>query len=288
MKLAKLQVIVAMAIWGSIGLFVRDIPFSSAQIALVRGIIGCGFILIISLLRGQKINMKHIKANGWILIFSGIALGSNWIFLFQAYKYTSISNATICYYFAPVIVMILSPIILKEALSVLKIVCILVALIGVTCIVGVSKGESTYDFIGILFGLGAAALYATVVFLNKKLKNITGIESSIFQLGISAVALFPFVMISDGIGSKNATASTILLLLIVGVVHTGVVYLMYFSALQKLSAQNAATLSYIDPMVAILLSSLFLKESMSMLQIMGGALILGATFFYEIYWLIKQ
>lgn len=283
MKIARIQVIVAMAIWGSIGLFVKNIAFTSAQIALVRGFVGFVFILLFSLMTGRKVSYKNIKANALTLIFSGIALGLNWILLFQAYKYTSISNATICYYFAPVIIMMLSPIILKEALNVIKIVCIITALIGLACIAGVSKGVGTHDLIGIFFGLCAAVLYATVVFLNKKLKNITGIESSMLQLGISAFALFPYVLISEGVNFENTTTSSIVLIFLVGVVHTGVVYMIYFSALQKLSAQSAATLSYIDPVVAILISALFLKESMSAIQIIGGILILGATFFHILY-----
>lgn len=283
MKIARIQVFVAMAIWGSIGLFVKNIPFSSAQIALVRGFVGFVFILVFSIMTGRKVSVKNIKANALILILSGIALGLNWILLFQSYKYTSISNATICYYFAPVIIMMLSPLILKEALNVIKAVCIIVALIGLGCIAGVSKGTGIHDMIGILFGLGAALLYATVVFLNKKLSNITGIESAMLQLGISAIALFPYVMLNKGIGVIHTSARSIVLLLLVGVIHTGVGFLIYFSALQKLTAQSVATLSYIDPVVAILLSAIIFKERMSVVQIFGGILILGATFFYVLY-----
>lgn len=283
MKFARIQVILAMIIWGSLGLFIRNIPFHSEQIALIRGIIGCVFILGFSLLSGHRIDGKKIKENARILLGSGIALGLNWILLFQAYQYTSISNATICYYFAPVIIMILSPLILKERLNVVKVLCIFVALLGLAFIAGVGKDAGTNDFVGILFGLLAAAFYAIVVFSNKRLKNITGIESSILQLGISAVSLLPYVIVKDGIRMIHMTPRAIMLLIIVGVVHTGAVYLMYFSALQKLSAQSAATLSYIDPVVAILLSTLILKEKMSILQMIGGTLILGATFFHVIY-----
>lgn len=283
MKIARIQFVLSMIIVGSIGLFVRSIPFSSAHIALVRGILGCSFIFAFSLMSGQKVSIKNIKANRWILITSGIALGVNWILLFQAYKYTTISNATICYYFAPVLVMILSPLILKEPLSVLKVLCIVTALAGLACVAGVSKTAGSNDFVGILFGLGAAALYATVVLLNKRLKDITGIESSIIQLGISAISLLPYVLLTEGIKLEKMTATPIVLLLIVGVIHTGVVYLLYFSSMQELSGQSVAALSYIDPVVAILLASIFLHEKMTIVQITGGILILGATFFNEIY-----
>ncbi|EPS50556.1 DMT family transporter [Clostridium botulinum] len=283
MKIARIQFLLSMLIVGSIGLFVRSIPFSSAQIALVRGILGCAFVLVFSLMSGQKISGKNIKANLWILIASGIALSVNWILLFQAYKYTTISNATICYYFAPVLVMILSPLILKEPLSVLKVLCIVAALVGLTCIAGVSKKAGANDFVGILYGLGSAVLYATVIFLNKCLKDIKGIESSIVQLGVSAISLLAYVLMSEGFKLDEMTVTPIVLLLIVGVIHTGVVYLLYFSSMRELSAQSVAALSYIDPVVAILLASIFLHEKMTIVQIIGGILILGATFFNEIY-----
>ncbi|NFI07585.1 EamA/RhaT family transporter [Clostridium botulinum] len=283
MKIARIQFLLSMLIVGSIGLFVRSIPFSSAQIALVRGILGCAFVLVFSLMSGQKISGKNIKANLWILIASGIALSVNWILLFQAYKYTTISNATICYYFAPVLVMILSPLILKEPLNVLKVLCIVAALVGLACIAGVSKKAGANDFVGILYGLGSAVLYATVIFLNKCLKDIKGIESSIVQLGVSAISLLAYVLMSEGFKLDEMTVTPIVLLLIVGVIHTGVVYLLYFSSMRELSAQSVASLSYIDPVVAILLASIFLHEKMTIVQIIGGILILGATFFNEIY-----
>ncbi|MBU5676049.1 DMT family transporter [Alkaliphilus sp. MSJ-5] len=283
MKKARIQFVLSMLIVGSMGLFVRNIPFSSAQIALVRGILGCVFIFVFSLLSSQKVSGEKIKANRWILIASGIALGVNWIFLFQAYKYTTISNATICYYFAPVLVMIMSPLILKESLNALKVMCIVAALVGLVCIAGVSQTLGQNDFVGILYGLGAAVLYATVIFLNKRLKDITGIESSIVQLGIAAVSLLPYVLLVDGVQLDKMTVKPIVLLLIVGVVHTGVVYLLYFSSMRELPGQSIAALSYIDPVVAIILATIFLHEKMTIVQLIGGILILGATFVNEIY-----
>lgn len=283
MKKARIQFVLSMLIVGSMGLFVRNIPFSSAQIALVRGILGCASIFVFSLLLSQKVSGEKIKVNRWILIASGIALGVNWILLFQAYKYTTISNATICYYFAPVLVMILSPLILKESLNTLKVMCIVAALVGLVCIAGVSQTSGENDFVGVLYGLGAAVLYATVIFLNKRLKDITGIESSIVQLGIAAVSLLPYVLLVDGVQLDKMTVKPIALLLIVGVVHTGVVYLLYFSSMRELSGQSIAALSYIDPVVAIILATIFLHEKMTIMQLIGGILILGATFVNEIY-----
>ena len=283
MKIARIQFISSMFIVGSIGLFVRHIPFSSAQIALARGISGFVFIFVISIVSGYKLNVQKIQANLWILIASGVSLGVNWILLFQAYTYTTISNATICYYFAPVLVMMLSPRILKEPLTVFKVICIVAAVTGLAFIAGVSNTAGANNSVGVLYGLGAAVLYASVIFLNKRLKDISGIESSMVQLGISAIALFPYVLLNEGMNLEQISVTPIVLLVIVGFIHTGVVYLFYFSSVRELSGQSIAALSYIDPVVAILLSSVFLHEIMTFGQIIGGVLILGATLSHELY-----
>lgn len=281
---AKIKLIIAMLIFGSIGLLVRNIPFASSQVALARGIIGSLFLFSASLVFAHKISWERIRPNLWLLIASGIALGINWIFLFQAYHYTSISNATISYYFAPVFVMFLSPLILKERLDIIKVVCILSAMNGLFCIVGISNSTAgTNNLLGISYGLAAAVLYASVIIINKFLNNISGIETSLVQLSISALSLFPYVWLTEGFKVSVASGISIVLLIIVGVVHTGIAYLLYFSAMQKLSSQTIAAFSYIDPISAIVMSSFFLQEKMTLLQILGGILILGATFINEMH-----
>lgn len=168
MKKYKLGLISAMLIWGSMGIFVRYIDFTSSQIALSRAVVGSIVLIIFSLISNKNLFKENIKNNLLILICCGICLGYNWIFLFQLYKYTTISIATICYYLAPIIVMFLSPILLKEKLNLIKIICIIAAMIGMLCIVGIEKvSMSGGNIIGILYGLGAACLYASVVILNK-------------------------------------------------------------------------------------------------------------------------
>ncbi|AIQ13399.1 DMT family transporter [Paenibacillus durus] len=282
MSKAKISFIISMLIFGSIGLFVRNIPFSSSQIALVRGLVGSLLLFAASFVFTQRLSWKRIRPNLWLLAASGIALGMNWIFLFQAYHYTTIANATICYYFAPIFVMFLSPLILKESLKLINVLCILSAMAGMLCIVGIGGGAAgTNNILGIGYGLTAAAFYAIVVMLNKFLKNISGIESSFMQLFISALSLIPYVLTNDGFQISSTSGTSIGLLVIVGVVHTGVAYLIYFSALRKLSSQYIAAFSYIDPISAILMSSIFLHEGMTLLQIFGGILILGAAFVNE-------
>lgn len=282
MKTAKFQFLLSMIIVGSVGLFVRLLPFASSQIAMARGAIGCAFVLAFSIIFKKKLSFKRIKADLPILLCSGTALGINWILLFQSFHYTTIANATICYYIAPVIVVLLSPVLLKEKLSTVKILCVLGAISGIAFIAGVG-GKGSNDFLGILYGLGAAAFYASMMLLNKFLREVNGIERTVIQLGAATISLLPYVAFTTTVNPSMVTSQSILLLLVVGIVHTGCVYLLYFSSMKNLKGQTIALLSYIDPVVAILLSSILLREPMSIWQIIGGILILGSAIISETY-----
>ncbi|MCC3863205.1 DMT family transporter [Terrisporobacter petrolearius] len=284
MKKYKLGLIISMLIWGSIGIFVRYINFTSSQIALVRAIVGSIFLIIFSMISKESLSKEKIKSNLLILICCGICLGFNWIFLFQAYHYTTISTATICYYLAPIIVMFLSPFLLKEKLNSVKVSCIVAAMIGMLCIVGIDKSSiGKNNMVGILYGLSAACFYTGVVILNKFLKGISGRDSAIVQLSVSAIFLIPYVIFTEKMSLVGVSSQSIILLLILGVVHTGIAYLLYFTVIQKIESQTVAIYSYVDPIFAIFMSAIVLNESMSLLQVIGGILILGSTFISEVY-----
>lgn len=284
MKKYKLGLIISMLIWGSIGIFVRYINFTSSQIALVRAIVGSIFLIIFSMISKESLSKEKIKSNLLVLICCGICLGFNWIFLFQAYHYTTISTATICYYLAPIIVMFLSPFLLKEKLNSVKVSCIVAAMIGMLCIVGIDKSSiGKNNMVGILYGLSAACFYTGVVILNKFLKGISGRDSAIVQLSVSAIFLLPYVIFTEKMSLVGVSSQSIILLLILGVVHTGIAYLLYFTVIQKIESQTVAIYSYVDPIFAIFMSAIVLNESMSLLQVIGGILILGSTFISEVY-----
>lgn len=282
---AKLKNITAMLLFGSIGLFVKSIHLSSSEIALARGLIGAAVLLAASALMRNQLSFSAVRKNLILLAASGIAIGANWICLFEAYRYTTVSIATLCYYLAPVFVVALSPFILKEKLTPLKAICILLSLMGMVLIAGISApGEENPSRItGIFFGISAAALYASVIIINKFLKNITAVESTTAQLGIAAFVLLPYVLLTEDLTKISVTPLSILLLLIVGVVHTGFGYLIYFSSVSELKGQTVAVFSYIDPITAIFLSALVLHERMGLLQILGAVLILGSTLLSELY-----
>ncbi|MHB8129627.1 MAG: DMT family transporter [Mobilitalea sp.] len=283
MKSSKGMYIIAMLIFGSMGLFVKNINLSSGQIALVRGIIGSIFLLAACPIMKQKLSWKAIRPNLLLLVISGTAIGFNWILLFEAYKYTTISNATLSYYFAPVFVTFLSPFILKERLTIMKTLCILGAVLGMFFIVGIGGGEGKNHIIGIGYGLFAAVLYAGVIIMNKFLKGLSGLETTLIQLSAASLVLLPYILLTEKFQLQSIDSKSLLLLITVGIIHTGFAYLLYFTAIRKLSGQTIAVFSYIDPISAIIMSSIFFREHMTIVQVLGGVLILGATLLSEIY-----
>ena len=280
---AKLKIITSMAIFGTISIFVRHISLSSGEIALFRAIIASIIILMYKKLIGKGFSLLNIKKDIPILFISGVAMGFNWILLFEAYKYTSVSIATLSYYFAPVIVMILSPILFKEKMTIKQIICFVMSTIGLILVIDIrGMDKLSANLIGIGFGLGAAVLYATVVLLNKFVKNVIGIDKTLIQLFAAAIVLAPYVLATTGINIGSLDTIGIINLLILGIVHTGICYCMYFSSLKDLKGQEASILSYIDPLVAIILSVAILNEPITSMQLIGGIMILGFTLVNEI------
>ncbi|ARW05597.1 DMT family transporter [Bacillus atrophaeus] len=279
---SKIQFILSMIIFGTMGLVVRYIDLSSSETALLSSSIGCLFLIFVFIMMKKTIPWKLVKANAYILFLSGIALGGNWIFLYQSYDHTTLTNATLGYYFAPVFVMILSPFVLKEQLSVKKMVCIGVAIIGMLLIVGNGISASgTDDLLGIFFGLVAAAFYAALMLLNKFIHHMGRLEITIIQLGLTALLLLPYVFFTEGFGIFGVSGSSVPFIIILGIVNTGIGFWLFFSGMQKLKGQSIAMLSYVDPFVAILISAMILQEQMTIVQMLGGALLLGSTFVSE-------
>ena len=278
----RLMLIVSMTIFGTLGIFVRNISVSSGELALYRAILAAILIAVFLFLTKQQIPFANIKKEVPLLLASGVAMGINWILLFEAYKYTTVSVATLSYYFAPVIVTVVCPVLFKEKLTGKQIICFIMSTLGLVLITGIGDVGGKNDFAGILFGLGAAVFYATVILLNKFIKNVEGIHRTFLQFLSAIVVLIPYVMLTSGVTVGNLNGIGWANLLIVGLIHTGITYCMYFSSLKELPGQKAAILSYIDPLVAVLISVTILGESMTFMQVIGGILILGFTLWNEI------
>lgn len=277
----RVKLIVAMLLVGSIGIFVNFIPLPSAVIAMFRAMLGTLFLLGVILIKGIKFNWPAVKNNWKFLALSGSAIGFNWIFLFEAYQYTSVAVATLSYYMAPVFVLLLAPVILKEKLTKVNMITTILAVIGAVLISGIFS-ESNATLTGVGFGLLAAVLYAMIMILNRLTKGLTGLELTFFQLLIAAVIMVAYVIPTQDFSVVDFSTYTIILLLIVGVVHTGWVYTLFFSAINQLPAQTSSILTYIDPITAILLSTIILQEPLSAVQVVGTLFILGSAILNEV------
>lgn len=271
------QYLLAMTIFGTIGLFVKFIELPSTVIALSRGALGTLFLLLVLKLLKRRIHTASVKSNFKHLVIAGVALGLNWIFLFEAYRLTSVATATLAYYMAPIILILLSPILLHERIPLGKWICVICALFGMSLISGVWEGSENVALDGITMGLIAACFYASVVINNKFLKGLDPYDSSIVQLAVAAIVLLPYVLFTVDFSVLKPDTTTIGLTLAVGILHTGVAYWLYFSALPKLEAARIAIFSYIDPAIAILLSVFVLMEPMTTAGVIGAVLILGAA-----------
>lgn len=280
---ARIHLFISMFVFGTIGLFVSGIPLPSSVIALARGIIGTTFLYFFMRYKGLSLDWKAIKFNALLLLFSGLFIGLNWAFLFEAYQYTSVSTATLFYYMAPIFVMIASPLILKEPLSLKNSFSITVALIGMFFVSGVVQHgfEGVHDWRGIFFGILASIFYAAVQILNQFFKDIDAYNRTIVQLFFASITMLPYVAINVDLQSLEWTTQGIILLLIVGTVHTGLTYALYFGSMIDLNAQTVALYSYIDPIVAIISSAIILREPMGPYEIIGAVLILGSTLINE-------
>jgi drug/metabolite transporter (DMT)-like permease len=282
MQKEKWMLLGAMGIFGTIGLIVRYIPLSSAVIACARGFMGLVFLLGVMLFTKKKPDLPAIRRNLLLLAVSGAAMGFNWILLFESYRYTTVATATVCYYLAPLMLLLACPL-LGERLTAKKLLCVGIALVGLVFVSGVLQQMPTKEeLLGIAFGLGAAVLYASVMFMNKKLSPIPAYDKTILQLGSAAIVILPYILLTEGLPSFSLTAIQWVLLIVVGIVHTGIAYALYFGSMKSLRAQTIAVFSYLDPVIAVLLSALVLRETMTWGNILGAILILGSALYSEL------
>ncbi len=281
---AKLRLITAMLIFGTIGLFVRFIDLPSSVIALARGLVGMLFLLVVTAVKKKPVSVASVRKNALWLLLSGVALGFNWVLLFEAYRFTTVATATLCYYLAPIAALLLSCILYGEKMTVKKSVCALTALVGMAGVSGfLPNGKiPKAEIKGVLFGLAAAALYATVILLNKKIRDISPYDKTIVQLGVSAVVMAVYCLFTVRFDSLSLDVKTLSLLLLVGVVHTGITYLLYFGAIGEISVSASAILSYIDPVTALIISWLVLKESTTLYGVLGAVVVLASALISEL------
>lgn len=281
---AKRDLIFSVSVFGTIGIFVRWIGLPSSVIALVRGAVGAAFLLLLARFRHAPIDRAALRRRWQLLLLSAAMMSFNWITLFEAYRYTTVATATLCYYMAPIFVTLISPVLLKERLTARKLLCVFLALAGMVFVSGVPQSglPGPSEAKGILLALCSAALYAGVILIDKYLAGVPAYDRTLLQLACAAAVMIPYILLTEDLSAMSVTPLGAVLLLIVAVFHTGWCYALYFGSMTVLSAQTVALFSYIDPIVAILLSALLLREPLGWSGILGAALVLGSTLVSEL------
>jgi len=275
------MLISSMLIWGTIGVFRRYIPLSSAFLAFTRGMMGGLFMLLFCILKRGK-RGRIARGARLTLLIAGALIGLNWILLFEAYEHTSVAVATLCYYMQPTIVMCLSPLIFKERLTGRQRVCALLSVAGMVLVSGViGDREGRGDLQGVLMGLGAAVLYSAVVILNKRVADVDPYQRTTVELLLAGLVMVPYLILTGDRGAADISLNTIVLTAAVGLVHTGLAYAMYFGSMDRLSVRQIAVFSYIDPVSALFFSALLLREPLSPLSLLGAVLIIGSAILSE-------
>lgn len=281
--LSVLMLVSSMVIFGTVGIFRRYIPLGSATLAAARGFIGVVTIALVLLTKKQKTEAAAIRRNLTALVFSGAFIGINWILLFEAYGHTTVAVATLCYYMAPVFAIIGAAIFLREKLTLKKVICIAVATLGMVCISGIFGGDvSGSDFSGILYGLGAALFYASVIVINQTLDGIRAFDRTVVQLLCAAVVVTPYALLTEDVSAEMLTLPVVLLVVTVGVLHTGIAYSLYFGSMDALPTDTVALLGYVDPLIALILSAVLLREPFGIFELVGVICIFGATICCEL------
>ena len=282
---ARLALITSMCIFGTIGLLRRALPVPSGFLAMLRGLLGSLSLLLWVLLRGGRLSREAIRANLRRLLLSGALMGFNWILLFEAYRYTTIAVATLCYYIAPAFTLAAAPLVLKERLTLRKVPCLAVALLGMVFVSGAARAgfSGVSEWRGAALAIASAVLYAAIVLMNKRMHGIRAYDRTIVQLGVAGLVLIPYAaLVENSFAAVVFTPAVIALLLVVGLVHTGFSYALYFSSVDLLPAHTLALTSYLDPVVAVLLSAFVLREPMTAYDILGAVLILCAAIIAEL------
>ena len=278
LRLPYAMFILAMVIFGTNGLLVSRISIQSSQIVLMRTLIGGLLLTVIVLLRGG-FDRKAVRADLLMLILGGTALGLNWVALFGAYRLLNVSLATLIYYIGPILVLLFSPLLFREKLTALKIAAVVIVAVGLVCISG-SILSGGMDLTGLLTAIASALCYALLIVFNKRITHTEGMQTAAIELDIAFAVVLVYCLAT--VGLPHPLRSDLPYIAVIGAVNTGLAYLLYFSGLQKLSGQSVALISYVDPVSALVLSALFLHESMTPVQYIGAVLIIGGAMLGEI------
>ncbi|WP_144510771.1 DMT family transporter [Bacillus sp. FJAT-22090] len=279
---AMLKMTLSMAIFGSIGFFTGKTGIPAEELVFVRCICATIFLGLCWLISGQhKVEIWRKKEVIQTLV-CGIFLVLNWVFLFKAFEEMSITIAISIYNLAPIFVLILGSLFLKERMNLTSLLAIIICFLGSIFIIGIQNFTTLTDFLGsgFIWALLSALCYAMTMLLGKGINGLSAYAMTFVQTTVGIFMLFPFMdfAVFHGLSGENW-----LYILGTGLIHTGFVYFLFFDSLRKLSTVVISALVFVDPVVAILLDTIILNFRPSTLQTIGIILIFSGI----IYTLIK-
>lgn len=269
--------ILSMLIFGTNGLLVSRISLQSSQIVLLRTLIGGALLTVIVLLRGG-FDRNAVRADLPMILLGGTALGLNWVALFSAYRLLNVSLATLIYYIGPILVLLFSPIIFREKLTGTKIAAVAIVAVGLVCISG-SILVGGMNPVGFAAAIASALFYAALIVFNKRITHTKGLQTAAIELDIAFAVVLIYCLLT--VGLPHPARADLPYIAVIGVVNTGLAYVLYFSGLQKLPGQSVALISYVDPVSALFFSALFLHEKLTLVQVIGAVLIIGGAMLGE-------
>lgn len=272
--------IAALLLFGSNGIVASHIHLSSYEIVFLRSGIGGLALLLLFLLLRQKRNALRYKKEFVFLGLAGMAMGANWMFLYEAYQQVGVGTATLLCYCGPMIVMALGRIFFQEKLTKKKCIGFLAVFLGIVCINGQAFQEGKTLW-GLFCGVMSAVMYAVLVIANKKAEHITGLENAVWQTVCSFLVVAVFLLSRQGI-SLEIPKGDWMPIVQLGLLNTGIGCYLYFSAMGRLSVQTVAICGYLEPLSAVVLSAVLLQEGMAPMQAAGAVLILGGAMYAEL------
>ncbi len=276
----RMKLVLVMIIWGSLGVFTKSIPLSALHLAFLRALIALPVLWgVMKLQKADKVEWALLKP----YLVSGALLGFGWLTLFYGFKHTSISSAVIIYNMCPVYVMIAAPLILKETISKLQITVIFFSLLGLILIVG-NNLLAGYGYMGMALSAVAGMLYATIILINRSITCRVDNQTATFvQIVTAMLVLLPFVVLDGSILTVvHLDARAVVYTILLGIVHTGVAYTLFFSLAAHMKSVEMVAYSYLEPLFSILFSVIIVGEKLTILQIIGGIFILGSTYIGEL------
>ncbi len=268
--------IAGLLLFGSNGVVAHYIALPSRNIVLLRSLLGAALLLVLFFLTGNRFTVREHKKDALFVVLSGVAMAADWLLLFEAYARIGVSLGMIINYVGPVFVVLGSALLFRERINGKTLFCLAASLTGAVLISWQGMGGGL-DRIGLLVAILSAFAIAAMVLLNKMSEHITGMENATIQLLTTAIVVAIYVLFRDGGLPLGVPEGSLLPMLWLGLINTGLGCYLYFSPLSSLKAQTVAICGYLEPLSAVLFSMLILHERMLPLQVLGGVLILGGT-----------